>query len=289
MDEAFKTLLQRPQFAWPTLALLVGCWLAFGLSTALGVSGYWWWGWSVACNALAAYLVFTVGHDASHGSVSRVRWLNDTAGLFSTLLLSPIPFFRLFRYVHMQHHRHVNEPGADPDHYCGTGPRWQLPLRWATLDLHYLYLYFQPACFTKRSVADQRAIVLAMGFAFLVFIGFLLSPWFAEYLLFFILPSRIAVFLLALCFDFLPHYPHTVKASEAPYQATANRLGADWLLCPLLTMQNYHLSHHLYPSVPFYRYRKAWLAREAFHESQLPATQTPLGLRPLQRGMAEAQ
>ena len=29
--------------------------------------------------------------------------------------------------------------------------------------------------------------------------------------------------------------------------------------------QNYHLVHHLYPTVPFYRYGKVWKAREQYH------------------------
>ena len=47
--------------------------------------------------------------------------------------------------------------------------------------------------------------------------------------------------------------------------------GWEWLLTPLMMYQNYHLVHHLYPTVPFYRYKKAWLAREQFHESHHPA------------------
>jgi fatty acid desaturase len=57
-------------------------------------------------------------------------------------------------------------------------------------------------------------------------------------------------------------------------QATVIRTGWEWLLTPLMMYQNYHLVHHLYPTVPFYRYKKAWLAREQFHESHQPAKVT---------------
>ena len=50
-------------------------------------------------------------------------------------MLSPVPFFRMFRYIHMQHHRFTNDGERDPDHYAGRGSKWLLPLRWATLDL----------------------------------------------------------------------------------------------------------------------------------------------------------
>ena len=36
------------------------------------------------------------------------------------------------------------------------------------------------------------------------------------------------------------------------------RMGWEWLLTPLLVCQNYHLIHHLYPTVPFYKIHDAW-------------------------------
>ena len=38
------------------------------------------------------------------------------------------------------------------------------------------------------------------------------------------------------------------------YRATRNRVGMEWLFTPVLLSQNYHLVHHLHPSVPFHRY-----------------------------------
>jgi ferredoxin len=36
----------------------------------------------------------------------------------------------------------------------------------------------------------------------------------------------------------------------------------EWLFTPLMLAQNYHLVHHLHPSVPFYRYAKTWRQNE---------------------------
>jgi fatty acid desaturase len=54
----------------------------------------------------------------------------------------------------------------------------------------------------------------------------------------------------------------------------------EWLLTPLLLYQNYHLVHHVYPTVPFYRYLKIWKAKQRYHESQNPATTDALSLVP---------
>ena len=70
---------------------------------------------------------------------------------------------------------------------------------------------------------------------------------------------RILVFMV------LPHYPHTGRQDENPNTTALMRMGKEWLLTPILMYQNYHLVHHLYPTVPFYRYGKVWKAREQYH------------------------
>ena len=55
-------------------------------------------------------------------------------------------------------------------------------------------------------------------------------------------------------FDWLPHHGLEDTQSENRYRATRNRVGLEWLFTPLMLSQNYHLVHHLHPSVPFYRY-----------------------------------
>jgi len=96
------------------------------------------------------------------------------------------------------------------------------------------------------------------------------------------IPTRIAKYIIVIAFDFLPHYPHEAYAKEEPYQCTSNRVGFEWLLTPLLFYQNYHLVHHLYPAIPFYRYLKVWNARKNYHEAQNPAITDAFSLRPRQ-------
>jgi fatty acid desaturase len=69
-----------------------------------------------------------------------------------------------------------------------------------------------------------------------------------------IVPARLAIALVTFSFSYLPHYPHKTLASENRYRAT--RILLAWWLTPLVVYHNYHLIHHLYPGVPFYRYPK---------------------------------
>jgi beta-carotene hydroxylase len=66
-------------------------------------------------------------------------------------------------------------------------------------------------------------------------------------------PALIAVTVLALCFDFLPHYPYE---SKERYRDT--RIYPGRLLNALLLGQNYHLIHHLWTTIPWYRYQRVF-------------------------------
>lgn len=268
----FKTLMKKPAVAWPTIILLVVSFVIFSLATIAHIEGALPLSWAILFNTIAAYMSFTPAHEASHGSVSANRALNDWVGRLATVLQSPVPFFRAFRYIHMQHHRFTNDKTKDPDLYVGSGPGWLLPLKWTTLDINYLYRYLNPSVFMKRPKSERREMLLALLFAALVLTVISANGWLNYYLLLFLIPGRITAIFLAITFDFLPHYPHQAQAKDQPFQCTSNRVGMEWLLTPVLLFQNYHLVHHLYPTVPFYRYLKIWYARKHYHQSQNPAT-----------------
>ena len=123
-------------------------------------------------------------------------------------------------------------------------------------------------------------MLLALLFAAVVLAVISANGWLNYYLLLFLIPGRITAIFLAITFDFLPHYPHQAQAKDAPFQCTSNRVGMEWLLTPVLLSQNYHLVHHLYPTVPFYRIVKIWHARKHYHESKNPATVDAFALSP---------
>lgn len=276
MTDNTAPLLARPRIAWPTLTLFLVSVAGWAGATALAVASLIPAWTAVAVNAVTSFWLFTVMHDASHNAVSARRRLNDWIGRIAILFLSPLPIFRAFRFIHMQHHRFANEPG-DPDGWCGGGRRWTLPLRWATLDLHY-YAWYLPRL-AERPASERRETLLAVVLGSSAVLVLALAGLGAEMLLYWILPSRLAIFWLALAFDFLPHHPHQVAERDNPWQATSNRVGLEWLLTPLLLYQNYHLVHHLYPRVPFYRYLRLWRTRETEHLANDPYLVDPLGRR----------
>ena len=278
--ELFETLMTKRKIAWLTIAFLFGAFALFGFSSYAYITGVLPLFWAIFNNSIAAYMAFTVTHEASHSSVSTNRTLNDWVGRAAMFLMEPTPIFLSFRAIHMNHHKFTNDPARDPDIYAGSGPAWLLPFKWATLDTGYFRFYLQPEIFAKRPKRERFEFYLGIAFGLVVVVAMAAAGWLAYYLLLFFIPSRVLKFILGFSFDFLPHYPHKATAKRQPFQSTSNRVGMEWLLTPLFFYQNYHLVHHLYPTVPFYLYLKVWKAKLKYHKEQNPALVSAFSLKP---------
>jgi len=64
-------------------------------------------------------------------------------------------------------------------------------------------------------------------------------------------------------FDYVPHRPHKIPYREDPYRSTNatsfNGSVNHYLWCCFCMCQNIHIVHHIWPSVPFYKYRALWM------------------------------
>jgi beta-carotene hydroxylase len=79
------------------------------------------------------------------------------------------------------------------------------------------------------------------------FIGYILNFWFS--------PALVVGLALGLFFDYLPHRPF----KERNRWKNA-RVYPSPILNLLILGQNYHLVHHLWPSIPWYNYKPAYEA-----------------------------
>lgn len=240
--------------AWPTVVM--AC-----MQIAIMVAVYWrcgtgqWPLWlGLVLNCFAAYLVFSVGHDAVHRAISTNIRLNDLIGHIGMGLVLPYVDIRMFRWVHSRHHRYANED-HDPDSIL-HGAWWSLPFRWMLIDVLYVIHAFKYGDRVSKPFLRNcllRAAAVAIAFTLLVRAGYgteLFMLWF--------IPSRFGLLALGFVFFWLPHVPHDVTQADNFTRATTVRLGHEWLLSPILQYQNYHLIHHLYPLTPFYNNRKVY-------------------------------
>jgi beta-carotene hydroxylase len=149
--------------------------------------------------------------------------------------------------VHIQHHAHVNDPDNDPDHFVSTGgPLWLIAARF----FYHEIFFFKRRLWRKYELLEWFlsrlfvATLVGLGIHY-GFIGYILNFWFS--------PALVVGLALGLFFDYLPH---------RPFQERNRWKNARVYPSPILNLlilgQNYHLVHHLWPSIPWYNYKPAY-------------------------------
>ena len=204
---------------------------------------------TIVINSTAIYLLFTVMHDSMHRTAHESRFVNDLLGRLSAVPLTVT--MPLFRAVHYEHRSHTNDPERDPDLIVARRPRWALPFWCLSIVVHYRRHYFGRRMWRDRSDLMEAIAMECLLLAAIVLaavtgtLGTLAIVWLG--------PALIAVTVLALCFDFLPHYPY-----ESKERYLDTRIYPGRLLNALLLGQNYHLIHHLWTTIPWYRYQRVF-------------------------------
>ena len=235
--------------AWPTLVFFVAvlaAWIVVGVLAWRGVLG---WAPTFVLQAVLAYLSFTPMHEASHGNIAgrdaRLKSLEKAVGWLSGLpLLAP---FSAFRKLHLEHHGHTNDTEKDPDFWVAGTTRWAILVRCLTILPHY---YWRILRGVLRSPAARDAATLVMLAVYVLVALALTAAGFGAWVLAaWVGPALVATGFLAFVFDWLPHQPHQERSR---YRNSRIMLFPG--LGVLLTNQNLHLVHHLYPRIPFYRY-----------------------------------
>ena len=184
-----------------------------------------------------------------------------SAGLRPISGLTSRPPYRGYDVMHLVHHRYTNDFERDPDTWCAGRNPLLLVLRFFTQTPHYVYMMTRMGLWKDKAHRRQYFIagahhltawtVLAAGFVY----GFGY-----EVLMLWIVPTFLNVALIGLVFNYLPHRPHV---SQERYKDSGVFLlpRAIHRVVTVLDMyQTYHLIHHLFPRIPFYR------IGAAFHE-----------------------
>ena len=242
----------------PTLFLVVGCYLVWGLGTTWAAAV--WLPLGIGLTALAAALHSSLQHEIIHGHPFRWQWLNE-ALVFPALTLC-IPYLR-FRDTHLAHHTDsiLTDPYDDPEsNYMDPG-RWATlsPVMRAALTVNNTLsgrLLLGPLLGTAAFViADARAILrgnravlrgwlwhvpaVALVLWWLAAVGAM--PFWA-----YLLSAYIALAILKIR-TFLEHQAHE------RYRGRTVIIEDRGLLAFLFLNNNLHVVHHMHPNVPWYR------------------------------------
>jgi beta-carotene hydroxylase len=248
--------------AWGTVALFVFEISLWALSGYAAITHMWPMWVCFLVSLFAIYLNYTPHHEAVHGNISgNVRglvWLNELIGWVTGIVF--YHGFTMQRITHLTHHAETNNPKTDPDFWAHGRNPLMIALRCVTIlvpyETHGWRIVWRAKNRWPTIFWATLEKVIAWGFVIaLVATGHWDAALFA-----FVLPAAIASGMLAFMFDWMVHHPHHVPVYDR-YRTSNVYLFPKFLHGFMTTVwiyQNYHIIHHLYPRVPFYRYPRVF-------------------------------
>lgn len=259
-DERRIAVELSPAVAWPTLALAVALPIALLTVVGLGLSRALPLWVCTPVLAVISYAHYTLVHEAIHGNVvaspKNAAWINTVVGWIGALgMASGWP---ALQRTHVLHHSHTNTE-RDPDIFV-KGTLVQLLGKWTistpmSLMPIFVVRFINPERYKRLGTILSPVEIAQVSAVALFTLGLLVAAiatgHIVDWLMLWFLPTRIAILMLNILFQWLPHHPfdHTER-----YLNTRASL---WTGGTFLTLQqNLHLVHHLWPSVPFYNYAR---------------------------------
>ena len=223
---------------WPLVFMdLLPLWLAFPIATL---------------NVALSYLP---SHDAQHSIIARkghrLRWLNELLGWVSLIPLWQS--FLVMRHTHFEHHRNANDPELDPDYAVHT---------------ETVFDFFRQRiggargdnAYGETLVRIGRSDLLLQAIAYqLVFLAVMFSlAWTGHALeaaLLWWLPRHIALLWIQFYLSWMPHHPGFAQGRYRDTRAFRSMLGNLFS-----GGMQYHIVHHLYPTIPLMQTPAAYRA-----------------------------
>lgn len=263
----YRELACIPLIPPAEILLVVGVFAGLYFSTLGYVRGTLPLVLTITINGALVYVAFTPLHDATHRTVSSNRLVNDLLGTISCLVLIPGITTGIYRYLHLEHHRFAGDPERDPDEVFVSSHKALAILPLAFPDVVWSLWYLKH--WHTRAKTERLEFCGCITFYLGVHLIFLTSPYAMIFFLCWMIPQRIGLALVTYFFARIQH-PQDVMWESAPFQTTV-RVRCNMLGKVLLLGQAVHCVHHLLPSIPFYRYHRAWAAgRHLFEQQNIP-------------------
>jgi len=216
-----------------------------------------WAGFLIATvNVTAAYLP---SHDAQHHIIvpegSRWHWFNELIGWYSL-----IPMFvplSVLRVTHFEHHRHTNDPALDPDYPMAAstlaGALGKALVKGQPLHERYGETLRRLGTPAAKQAMLHGMVMKVLQYSILAGLAWTGHVW--EALLLWWLPLKIGSVYINVYLSWAPHQP---MSRRGRYQDT-RAFRSMWGNIGSSGMQ-YHIIHHLYPTIPLSRNPAAFRA-----------------------------
>ena len=214
------------------------------------------------------YVMYTPLHEASHQNISganqKYRFLNPLFGFLSALFY--LHSYTQHTWSHLEHHKHANDKDLDPD-YIIKGSNWfSIMARGRFILLIKDYFYIKNEKLKNDKIAKIKMKIGTIESLIPVILLITLTnvfsvPWY-HFILSYVIPLLFAVMLLGIFFDYLVHMPHQSSEKFGDTNVIRTKKWLDYPMTWIWSYQNYHGMHHLFPRLPFYKYKKVFMDKE---------------------------
>lgn len=259
--ERMKAFMRRSDF--PALWHLL---LWFALIAGLGVLTFLTWGtwWAVPVYLLYCNVLTSSSdprwHECGHGTAFRTQWINDAVYHFASFFLLREP--TVWRFSHARHHTDTIIVGRDPEIVTPRPPAllklfltlFNLPGGAKTIGHVFVHALgrktfpeedFVPASEWPKVFAAARGWI-AVWLAVLLLSAAAGSPW----PILFVLAPPFLGHQLVLFFGLSQHVG--LADDVADHRLNTRTIYMNPVLRFLYLNMNYHLEHHLFPTVPYH-------------------------------------
>ena len=206
---------------------------------------------------------YAASHECAHGTAFKTRWLNEFVFWITSVIFIEEPLYR--RYSHTSHHTHTWFNGKDAQKIYGNPLSWwaylsqtsglAMPVvalwtlcRVAIGNVNDVEREFTPASEIKKMINNARWMLAI--YSGLVLWAVLLQTT-APFVYFFI-PRVLGGWLVNLFIN-TQHMCMDEDVEDHRYSSNTIRCGPMGRL--LYWNMNYHIEHHIFPTVPFHSLR----------------------------------
>lgn len=213
-----------------------------------------WAGFLLA--TLSITLSYLPSHEAQHSNIarpgSRLRWLNELVGHVSTIHLA-FPY-KVGRLTHLEHHANTNNPELDPDYSVTAKTWWKSVLNSVRSRINRDKVGGNAAYGKAVDRIGGKLEALALNLFYWGFLAVMAWSGYAlEALLLWWLPRHIGLTYISLLLSWAPHHPGQETGRYKDTRAFRYFLGNYGALG-----MEYHIIHHLHPSIPLHKNMPAY-------------------------------
>jgi fatty acid desaturase len=213
----------------------------------------------IAYGTIIALPAYALSHECAHGTAFRSRWLNEALLWISSLLYYEEPYYR--RYAHARHHTYTWQNGLDAQMPFATPMTFggwllevsglgyfifvtQTMLANATGKFSDSTREFTPASELPKLKWGARIFVsIYAAIAIAIFLG-------ADFLLWYLVLPRLAGNPVLFLYTLIQHVD--MEEDQMDLRKSTRSFKTNAFSRFLYMNMNYHVEHHMYPTVPFH-------------------------------------